>query len=683
MNITVPEKTSYAFDWPSFVDQKLRHCVDMDVKIELNNNVTNYAFFIDNRPFSYIDVIIKNLMLQLGTDWGLCLYLDHDNVEFYKKIADDHFINPDQIVWIVDDIKDLNIEKYDEMFTSLSFWESLPGEKILIFQADTWLLKNNISDFLQYDYVGAPWSWHRKRVKVGGNGGLSLRSKSAMIDVLTKQENGTEVKRFGYNDEIQREDVFFSNTMMHNEGYVLPEYGVAKQFSTETMYYHDPVGFHQAYDKYSFERFYYLFRDYDFDISAKTMLNFAGNVDIPPKKIPMIIWQTCHTDVYQKYSRNAKMSLIVENDCDYVLHTPELRDNFVNTMGSPELIKIYNEINWIHLKNWIWKMLVLFRFGGIVIDPRVKCLKNFEELIQENDEGLIINSKIMAFCEGHMLVKNLLTNLIENYNNKTLEFIFEIQKESGLYDEFTSLYESQVRNVDENTKKCKVRKIMEEEWSQYFAESNEVDNELKLSVLPMESEHISFVKQPTNPIFNWKPYQRLSDAYDHRFVLGDIRSNSIGVARVPICLKGEKQMNGMSSYGYTLGIVLSRNSATYCLAAYEDRLIVCNTFDIWDCSISLFGGTSYGWKEIELPEENNINISSLIPSTAYPMCIDPLSNTIYLCRYRYDDNESKPYDLGFFSVKQKPMIYDGETAMMPSPTRIEVFCKLHEYDLTI
>jgi mannosyltransferase OCH1-like enzyme len=681
MNISVPEKSSYKFDWPSFVDKKLRNCIDMNVQLELSKNVTNYAFFIDNRPIPYIDVIIKNMMLHLGTDWGLCLYIDPSNEDYYKKIAEDHFINPDQIVWIINDLSNFNAIEYSTLFMDISFWEALPGERILIFHADSWMLKNDISDYLKYDYVGAPWSWHRKHDKVGGNGGFTLRNKSVMINILKKRdEESNEVKKFGYNDEVEKEDVFFSNTMMQNEGYVLPEYNVAKKFSTETMYYHDPIGFHQVYDKYSYERFYYLFRNYDIDMSAKTLLNFTGTTDKNIKKIPMVIWQTCHLDVYQKHTRNAKMSLIVENDCDYILHTPERRDQFVNMMGSPELVKIYNEINWIHLKNWVWKMLVLFRFGGIVIDPRISCLKNFKELILENDEGLIINSKVMMFCKGHMLIKNLITNFISNYNEKTLEFIFEIQTEEALYDEFTTLYESQVQQISDSAKNCRVRKITEEEWSQYFAESNDVDNELKLSVLPMEAEHISFVKQPVDPIFNWKAYQRLSDAYDHKFVLGDIRSNSIGIARVPICLKGEKEMLGRSTFGYTIGIVVSRNSATYCLAAYENRLIRCNTFDIWDCDISLFGQTNYGWKSIELSETD---IESTIPSTAYPICIDPWLNTIYLCRYRYNDNDGKRYDLGFFSVKQRPMIYDGESVIMPSPSNIEVFCKLHEYDLSI
>ena len=153
MNISVPEKSSYKFDWPSFVDKKLRNCIDMNVQLELSKNVTNYAFFIDNRPIPYIDVIIKNMMLHLGTDWGLCLYIDPSNEDYYKKIAEDHFINPDQIVWIINDLSNFNAIEYSTLFMDISFWEALPGERILIFHADSWMLKSLVSVLFKFPSV--------------------------------------------------------------------------------------------------------------------------------------------------------------------------------------------------------------------------------------------------------------------------------------------------------------------------------------------------------------------------------------------------------------------------------------------------------------------------------------------------------------------------------------------------
>jgi len=56
------------------------------------------------------------------------------------------------------------------MFCDSSFWKSLPGPNILIFQADSFLLDDTIDRWLEYDYVGAPYAeWLRLvlRVEVG------------------------------------------------------------------------------------------------------------------------------------------------------------------------------------------------------------------------------------------------------------------------------------------------------------------------------------------------------------------------------------------------------------------------------------------------------------------------------------------------------------------------------------
>lgn len=72
------------------------------------------------------------------------------------------------------------------------------------FQTDSIILSENkekINSFLQYDYVGAPWT--NQNI---GNGGLSLRNKNKMIEII-------QHKPTIYN---QNEDIFFStnNTIL-------------------------------------------------------------------------------------------------------------------------------------------------------------------------------------------------------------------------------------------------------------------------------------------------------------------------------------------------------------------------------------------------------------------------------------------------------------------------------------
>ena len=42
------------------------------------------------------------------------------------------------------------------------FWNLFASKKILIHQEDSIIFKNNINDFLKYDYIGAPWPNSRR-----------------------------------------------------------------------------------------------------------------------------------------------------------------------------------------------------------------------------------------------------------------------------------------------------------------------------------------------------------------------------------------------------------------------------------------------------------------------------------------------------------------------------------------
>ena len=86
---------------------------------------------------------------------------------------------------------------FNNLLMTKAFWNSLQGEHILIFQTDTALCRpTGLEEYLQYDYIGAPWGGevtcpfkgaHGEdlgNVKVG-NGGFSLRRKRAMLAVLS------------------------------------------------------------------------------------------------------------------------------------------------------------------------------------------------------------------------------------------------------------------------------------------------------------------------------------------------------------------------------------------------------------------------------------------------------------------------------------------------------------------
>jgi hypothetical protein len=116
-----------------------------------------------------------------------------------------------------------------------SFWERVDGEHVLVFQTDTALCRrsnNSIDDFLDWDFVGAPWDTNSKC----GNGGLSLRKKSSTLDVI-RRDNGSSA----YN-----EDQFFCERLA-KYGYKVAPYITSRRFSIEMAYFDLPAGVHQVF----------------------------------------------------------------------------------------------------------------------------------------------------------------------------------------------------------------------------------------------------------------------------------------------------------------------------------------------------------------------------------------------------------------------------------------------------
>jgi hypothetical protein len=111
----------------------------------------------------------------------------------------------------------------------------------LIFQTDTIILnRDKIYDFMNYDYVGAPFNrnlkWRKSLPNTDfydvGNGGLSLRRKSKMLEIL----NNNKMKN-------KNEDIYFA--YYHN--IKKPNVKKAQEFSIETTYYDKPFGIHKIW----------------------------------------------------------------------------------------------------------------------------------------------------------------------------------------------------------------------------------------------------------------------------------------------------------------------------------------------------------------------------------------------------------------------------------------------------
>lgn len=218
---------------------------------DLVQNSKKEAVLIEFRKFPHLEFLIRNTIIKLPNDWSHTIVCGTDNYEFMyemcKKISG-------KIKIIKYNYDNVNLQQYSELLTSKDFWQKFVGEKILIYQEDSCIFNSNIDDFIEYDYIGAPWvEWPKCpndnywRV---GNGGLSLRSKQSMIKVIdTISPNDTTYNSF-IKEHMEKlnvrflEDVYFSKNMIDlNLGKVAP-LDIAKQFSVENIYYDKPFGGH-------------------------------------------------------------------------------------------------------------------------------------------------------------------------------------------------------------------------------------------------------------------------------------------------------------------------------------------------------------------------------------------------------------------------------------------------------
>lgn len=166
-----------------------------------------------------------------------CCALIIDNRPGLEPIIEAHekYVPKDwDVLWIKNE-ETTTAHEYNKLLTSKRLWRNLP-DKVLIFQADSALLKSGVEDFLEWDFIGAPIP------RIGHpamNGGLSIRNSKAMLKVIN---------HIAWSPQLGNEDIYFCNALKQLGG-KLPDYETARKFSVETEYGLGSCGCH-AIEKY-------------------------------------------------------------------------------------------------------------------------------------------------------------------------------------------------------------------------------------------------------------------------------------------------------------------------------------------------------------------------------------------------------------------------------------------------
>ena len=198
------------------------------------------AIIVEPREHPALEFVLNNFVSNLSDEWNIIVFHGNKNIDFLKKIIEKNLHTRISLINL--QVDNLTINDYNNLFMkSTILYDNIPTETFLVFQTDTIIFEKHkqlINDFLKYDYVGAPIK-HNKTPWVG-NGGLSLRKKSKMLEIM----NNEPYKNVP-------EDFFFS--LPTSVSIYKPSITEAKFFSVEAIFNEVSFGCHQIWinDKYN------------------------------------------------------------------------------------------------------------------------------------------------------------------------------------------------------------------------------------------------------------------------------------------------------------------------------------------------------------------------------------------------------------------------------------------------
>jgi hypothetical protein len=196
------------------------------------------AVIVEPRKHKALKFVLHNFLTNLSDDWSIIIFHGTENMEYVKDILTSLPDHVGRVTLVNLNVSNLTREEYSRLLTTKEFHNKIPTEMFLIFQTDTIIFHKNkhlINNFLNYDYVGAPWlPWCQVGPYQVGNGGLSLRKKSKMLQIIeTVPYHG------------QPEDIYFCGTgLLHT-----PSFEEAKTFAIENIFNPISFGCHQPWGR--------------------------------------------------------------------------------------------------------------------------------------------------------------------------------------------------------------------------------------------------------------------------------------------------------------------------------------------------------------------------------------------------------------------------------------------------
>jgi len=198
------------------------------------------AVIVEPRLHPQLKSVIDNMLMFLNQATEIIVFHSDINMEFLLL----HYKDNNRII-----LKKLNrlrnnnltIPEYNTLLTSMTFWNQINGEYILIFQTDSCLCQPidnfDLEPYKEYGFIGAPCKDKTHQYNMWRNGGFSLRRKSLTLKCLKKLRP--------YEKVTINEDRFY--TVICKDIIKPAPYDLSLKFSIEKYYYDKPLGLHKTW----------------------------------------------------------------------------------------------------------------------------------------------------------------------------------------------------------------------------------------------------------------------------------------------------------------------------------------------------------------------------------------------------------------------------------------------------
>ena len=196
------------------------------------------AVTVMHRPCSTLSFTLANFAGVLGSEWPFLVLHDakiSSHVQENKMVSElkrqKRLQSSSLAAAGFREILTNDAQAYSKVLVSAHFWAMLRAQHVLVFQLDSILCSLSpwkVHDFLEYDYIGAPWIDRFYGMDIG-NGGLSLRKVKTMVHII---------KTFPLEGRYENEDIYFAQgvyDLAKQKKYPvrIPPVNVAAKFSYE------------------------------------------------------------------------------------------------------------------------------------------------------------------------------------------------------------------------------------------------------------------------------------------------------------------------------------------------------------------------------------------------------------------------------------------------------------------